>query len=274
MAGAAVSGELLATLRRELSAWVEESRGHQRNYGETRRGGVARFDLEAGHRRDAPRLRRVNNPAEISESYRNAAFDAPMADMVAALIGPDVKFFHSKINLKQPGTATRVAYHQDLAYAPHTNEDMVTALLLLDDMTLENGCLMVVPGSHRQGQVSLWRDDVFTGQVAPEKEAQCGRDAVPILGTAGNVCLMHGLALHGSEPNSSQRPRGLYICVYTAADAFPLEGNSLPDELEGRIVRGRPTRTARLTEGRVELRGAYRSSSFFQVQGQPSAIDG
>jgi hypothetical protein len=47
--------------------------------------------------------------------------DARTVDMVADLIGPDVKFHHCKINLKLSGAKTEVAYHQDFAYTPHTN---------------------------------------------------------------------------------------------------------------------------------------------------------
>ena len=89
--------------------------------------------------------------------------DSAMTDMVAALIGPDVKHHHCKINLKLPGTHTEVRYHQDFAYTPHTNDDVVTALLMLDDMTAENGCLMVVPGSHRGPMYSLFDGERFTG---------------------------------------------------------------------------------------------------------------
>ena len=98
-----------------------------------------------------------------------------MVDMVADLIGPDVKFHHCKINLKLPGSHTEVGYHQDFAYTPHTNDDVVTALLMLDDMTLENGCLQVVPGSHRGPVFSLFEGERFTGFIAPAVGASSSR---------------------------------------------------------------------------------------------------
>ncbi|MFO0995733.1 MAG: phytanoyl-CoA dioxygenase family protein [Alphaproteobacteria bacterium] len=265
VAPGAATRTAFAAMRAELDAWVEESRGHNENYGETQMG-TPRFDLEPGHNAAVPRLRRVNNPAEISETYRSVAFDGPLAEMAADLVGPDVKFLHGKINLKLPGTKTRVDYHQDFAYVPHTNGDVVTGLLMLDDMTLENGCLMVVPGSHREGQASLWAGERFTGSVSQEKAAECARRAVPITGRAGDVCLMHAKLLHGSEPNASGSPRRLYICMYSAADAFLLQRNSLPNRFEGAIVRGTPTRRARLEAGSVELPEIFRQASFFQVQ--------
>ena len=127
--------------------------GHDAPFGAPTTDGRARFDLAPEHTAEVPALRRVNNPSEIDDVYMEVMRDSAMTDMVAALIGPNVKHHHCKINLKLPGTHTEVRYHQDFAYTPHTNDDVVTALLMLDDMTPENGCLMVVPGSHRGADV-------------------------------------------------------------------------------------------------------------------------
>lgn len=273
VAEGAVPPDLLATLQVELDGWVEESRGHAGGWGEALNG-YDRFDLEPGHTPEHPRMRRVNNPSEISAPWRAASFDALLADMVADAIGPDVKFVHSKINLKMPGADTVVGYHQDFAFVPHTNADMLTALLMLHDTGPENGGLEVVPGSHREGLESLWQDGTFSGTVSAEARAECERRAVPIAGPAGAVCLMAGHLLHASKANSSDRPRGLYITVYSAADAFMLWGNSLPNRLEGKIVRGAPSRRARLSAGLIEVRENYGLSSFFQIPGQASGVEG
>ena len=267
MAPSAVDPRLLAQLRAELDGWVAESRHHDGPFGETE-DGMARFDVERGHTEERPRLRRVNNPGEISDAYEEASFAARMADMVADLIGPDVKFHHAKINSKLPGTDSRVGFHQDFSYTPHTNDDIVTALLLLDDMTAENGPLTIVPGSHREGQFSLWHDGAFTGQVAADVVERMRGRMVTLTGRAGDVCLMHTSLLHGSEPNRSTGRRALYISVYTAADAFPLCGSPLPNRFEGRIVRGCASGTARLVERRVELPAASHRGSFFNLAGQ------
>ena len=73
-------------------------------------------------------------------------------------------------------------YHQDFAYTPHTNDDGVTALLMLDDMTAENGCLMVVPGSHRGPMFSLLDGERFAGFTAPEVERALRDREEPVLG--------------------------------------------------------------------------------------------
>ncbi len=117
VAEGATSPGLLATLKAELHGWVEESREHGSGWGDTL-SGYDRFDLEPGHTAEYPRLRRVNNPAEISAAWRAANFEAPLADMVADLIGPDVKFSQSKINLKMPGTEAAVDFHQGYPSRP------------------------------------------------------------------------------------------------------------------------------------------------------------
>ena len=270
VAEAAVTRAQLNALKAEIAAWVELSRAHTAPFGPPTVDGRPRYDMGVEHTAERPALRRINNPSDISAAYRDVMLDAPMVDMVADLIGPDVKFHHCKINLKLPGARTEVAYHQDFAYTPHTNADVVTALLFLDDVDESNGALTVVPGSHKGPVLSLFEGERFTGAVAPDEESKALAQSVPCFGKAGSVCLMHTKLLHGSAANASDRSRGLYICVYTAADAVPIARNPMPSLNEGRIVRGREARFARLTEGLVELPKQPKTASFFTVIGQDS----
>jgi ectoine hydroxylase-related dioxygenase (phytanoyl-CoA dioxygenase family) len=267
----AVTAAELAAMRAEIARWVEESRAHSEPFGPPTIDGRPRYDMGEEHRPDKPALRRVNNPSDISPAFAHVAWEGKVADMVADLIGPDVKFHHCKINLKLPGTNTEVGYHQDFAYTPHTNDDIVTALVFIDEVTADNGALMVVPGSHKGPIHSLFEDDRFTGSIEAGKAAELKAKQIPAIGPAGSVCLMHTRLCHGSEANRSARPRGLYICVYSAADAFPLARNPMANPNEGRIVRGKPTRFARMMAGPVELPAQPKSASFFAVQGQKSA---
>lgn len=267
----AVTPEQLEAMRGRLDTWVNESRAHQEPYGEPCLDGKARFDMGAEHTAANPALRRVNNPSEVSDEFGDVMRGSAMTEMVCGLVGPNLKFHHCKINLKLSGSQTEVGYHQDFAYTPHTNDDVVTALLLLDDMTPENGCLTVVPGSHRGPVYSLFEGERFSGSIAPDATEQLKRSQVQILGPAGSVCLMHTRLVHGSDANRSERPRGLYICVYSAADAFPLARNPMPNRFEGEILRGEKTRVARLSEAMVELPEQPVMASFFAVQGQASA---
>lgn len=269
VARAAVTGAALAALRRRLDAWIEESRSHEANWGECL-DGKARFDLADGHGPDRPRLRRVSNPAEISEAYRAALFEGAAPDREAECIGPNVKFHHCKINVKPPGSDTRAGWHQDHAYDPHTNDSMVAALLFLDDVDEGMGPLLVAPGTH-ETPFSHHEGDRFTGRIDDETGARLDRVAVPLTGEAGDLVVMHTWLAHGGGPNRSDRRRAMLICDYAAADAFALKEPAMPNRFYGRVVRGEPTRFARLKEATIEVPAPYGDDSFFGLQGRKTA---
>ncbi len=260
-----VQSDLLDRMRRDFAGWVKESRKHEESYGETING-RPRYDLEPGHSVDKPGLRRVNAPVEVSEAYYEAMTSSRMTDCVAELIGPNVKFHHSKINSKLPGSATAVKWHQDFPFTPHSNDDIVTALLMVDDVTDDNGPLEVVAGSHKGEIHGLWHDGIFTGAVADAVAENCQSRALRCTGAAGSVCLMHTRLLHGSAPNRSESPRTLFICVYTTEDAVPCSPNPMPTEFEGIIVRGEKTNRIRSVPFQIELPQLPTTASFFDQQ--------
>jgi ectoine hydroxylase-related dioxygenase (phytanoyl-CoA dioxygenase family) len=261
----AVSAEQLAALRGDFDGWVAESRGHDGPYGDTL-DGRPRFDLEPGHRADKPGLRRVNAPVEVSQAYYDVMADSRMTDCVADLIGPNVKLHHTKINSKLPGGNTEVKWHQDFPFTPHSNDDVVTALLMVDEVTVENGPLEVLPGSHRGDIHGLWHDGVFTGAIDDGLAAECQAQAVTCTGAAGSVCLMHTRLLHGSAPNLSSQPRTLFICVYSAEDAVPYAANPMPTKYEGLLVRGERTGRVRSIPYEIQLPQKPTTASFFDQQ--------
>ena len=261
----AVTDNQLAGLRRQFESWVEESKAYQDAYGETV-DGRARFDLEPGHCADKPALRRVNAPTDISDEYYQAMRDSKMTDCVTELIGPNVKYHHSKVNSKLPGSATAVKWHQDFPFTPHSNDDLVTALLMIDEVSAENGPLQVVPGSHKGEIYDLWHDGIFTGAVDDAVTRFCLDNAVTCTGHAGSLCLMHTRLLHGSAPNLSARPRTLFITVYSAEDAIPCSPNPVPNRHQGEIVRGESTGHIRCTPFDIPMPQMPKTASFFDQQ--------
>ncbi len=261
----AVTDDQLNKLRNEFSQWVEQSREYNSAYGETV-DGRPRFDVEPGHCPEKPALRRVNAPTDISEIFCEVMANSRITDMVADLIGPDVKHHHNKINSKLPDSATKVKWHQDFPFTPHSNTDLVTALLMLDDVTEENGPLKVVQGSHNGPLHSLWQDEVFTGAVNEELAENMEATATTCLGSAGSVCFMHSCVAHGSAQNLSNKPRTLFIIVYTAADALPYCANPVPGRHEGLIVRGENPDTIRTAEFQLRLPEFPKGASFFTQQ--------
>ncbi|HCA92040.1 MAG TPA: restriction endonuclease subunit S, partial [Alphaproteobacteria bacterium] len=161
----AVTPEALAAMRTQLDIWADESRQHDAPYGQIM-DGRPRFDVEpATHGPDTPALRRITSPIEISDDFLAVARDNAALDLLAEVMSPNIKLQASKVNLKLPGSGTNVRYHQDFPFEPHSNDDLCTVLIFLDDVTLDNGPLEVVPGTHRGELYTLWHDGVFTGAV-------------------------------------------------------------------------------------------------------------
>lgn len=266
----AVTATQLRAMKAEFDRWVEESRDQTKDYGETL-DGRPRFDLQPGHSRDTPALRRIQSPEEISQTYADVMRSARTVDLVAQLIGPAIKFHHGKINSKLPGTSTQVKFHQDFTFQPMSNDDMITALLFIDDVTLENGPLEVVPGSHRGPLYTLWHQGKFTGAVDEQIVAQQKNNIAKCTGAAGSACLMHASLLHGSAANLSGKPRTLYISTYYAEDAIELSPNALPSTLSHELVRGERSGRVRCSAYEMELPEVPKDTSFFAQQEAGSA---
>lgn len=267
----AVTPEQLTALREVFDGWVEESRAHDSDYGETL-DGRPRFDLQPGHSAQTPGLRRVQSPEEVSEVYASVMRTARTVEVVGDLIGPNLRFHHGKVNSKLPGTATKVLFHQDFNFQPMTNDDIITCLLFMDEVTLENGPLEVVPGSHKGALYTHWHNGRFTGAVADEVMEAFAHQVVPCTGKAGSVCLMHSSLLHGSAPNLSDSTRTLYITTYYAEDAMELSPNALPSTLTHELVSGEVTGRVRCSRYEMELPEIPKGTSFFaQQEGSDSA---
>jgi ectoine hydroxylase-related dioxygenase (phytanoyl-CoA dioxygenase family) len=183
------------------------------------------YDLEPTHRPEAPRVRRIKTPHSNHPFFWELAKLPKLVAMLEQLLGPSgVRLHGSKINLKAPHYGSPVEWHQDWAFYPHTNDDLLAVGVMLDDMLLENGPLMVMPGTHRGPTWDHHLDGAFAGAINPDA---CDLDfakAVPLTAPAGSISIHHVRMVHGSAQNASQRPRQLLLYEYAAADAWPLMG--------------------------------------------------
>jgi phytanoyl-CoA hydroxylase len=261
----AINDRQLKNLKKTFLDWVNESRNYKADYGETM-DGRPRFDLQPGHSSDVPGLRRIQSPEEISEVFADVMRNGRSVDMCAELIGQGIRFHHGKVNSKLPGTATKVNFHQDFPFEPMTNDDMITCLLFIDDVTLENGPLEVVPGTHKGPLYSHWHNGIFTGSVSDEILAEHEDKIIRCTGKAGSVCLMHASLLHGSAPNLSNKSRTLYISTYYAEDAIELSPNHLPSTLTHELVRGEASGRVRCSTYDMQLPEVPKGTSFFAQQ--------
>ena len=234
----------LDELRRVTDEFVEKSRTVTANDGI--------FDLEPGHSATSPSLRRIKHPLTKHPVYAKYARHDPILDLVECLLGPNLRFHNNKVNMKNPSDGSAVEWHQDWAFYPHTNDDLLEVGIALDDMTAENGALMVIPGSHRGRTWDHHQDGLFVGAITDPAFRANG--AVPVTIKAGGITLHHVRMVHGSRPNRSAKPRRMFFIGFCAADAWPLvpSGDSLED-LNDRVVRGRPTLEPRMKDLPVRL---------------------
>ncbi|WP_194915860.1 phytanoyl-CoA dioxygenase family protein [Catenulispora rubra] len=197
--------------------------------------------------------RRIWSPTSRDAVFEELAVHDDLVDAVARLVGDDVVLQYSKLNVKPPRVGSVVQWHQDFAYYPHSNTDLVACLIYLDDATRENACLRVAAGSHRHGLLPHEKNGYFAGKIASLEEV--GVDPATLVeceGTAGTVVFLHPLVVHGSEKNVSDRYRRAFIPAYRAADAFPIYygPHAAHNEPGAKLLRGRLATTAR-SEGGV-----------------------
>ncbi|MAI42810.1 MAG: phytanoyl-CoA dioxygenase family protein [Candidatus Azotimanducaceae bacterium] len=239
-----ISAEELEELRGVTEEFVERSRGISESN--------STFDLEPGHTADLPQLRRITRPVDQHQIYAKYVHHQSILDIVESLIGPNLRYHNNKVNMKNPGHGSAVEWHQDWAFYPHTNDDLLEVGIALDDMTEENGALMVIPGSHKGKTWDHHQDGLFVGAVTDPKFEP--NRAVSLKVKAGGITLHHVRMVHGSKPNESDKSRRMFFIGFYAVDAWPLipTGQSL-EEMDKCIVRGQSSLEPRLKELPVRL---------------------
>ncbi len=227
------------------------------------------YDLEPGHTAADPRVRRIKSPHKVHTLFNEIVRGSAVLDILKKLIGPGLRLHGSKLNMKSARYGSPVEWHQDWAFYPHTNDDILAIGVLLDDTDLSNGPMLVTPGTHT-GQV--WNhhgdDGCFAGMIDPDTIQVEIERAVPCMGRAGSMSFHHVRALHGSALNTSDRQRNLLLYEVAASDAWPLMGVKDFDEFNSRLLSGDPIITPRLTDVpvRMPLPPAIRQGSIYETQ--------
>ncbi len=130
------------------------------------------------------------------------------------------RLFTEKLNLKRPGLGGVNPMHQDYPYWINVAQDptrVATAMLFLDDSTLENGCLQVAPGSHRSGRWRGRNDTDEFGSNEIDARAYADVTMVPVPLRAGSMVMFGSYLVHASEPNRSAKQRRALLFSYQPA---------------------------------------------------------
>ena len=146
----------------------------------------------------------VHFPHKLSARMAGALAHPVVVDALTRLIGPNVKAMQSMLFIKSEGKPGQ-AWHQDELFIPTRDRSLTAAWIALDDATVDNGCLWVLPGSHRRGVLYPDRDHHdprFDCEVEAYDFPYRDDDAVAVEVPAGSVVVFNGYLLHRSLPNT------------------------------------------------------------------------
>lgn len=238
-----IPDRIIQAIRTEIARFEEEARGMTEPND--------RLDLEETHTPEDPRLRRIKFPHTISPVVKDLMTSDLLLNPARDLLGPDIRLHTTKLNMKKGGYGAAIEWHQDFAFYPHTNDDVLAMAVIIDDMEMENGPLMVFPGSHKGPIHDHHCNGVFVGAMDLVAAGLNPSDAVPLMAPAGSISIHHARIVHGSTVNTSNRDRRLLFYEMMAADAYPVMGSMTRfdniEDYDSRLLCGSPTLQPRLT---------------------------
>lgn len=245
----ALTNDVLQELRRVTDEICSQAHGLTEH--------SAALDLEPTHTAERPKVRRIKQPQNVHPFYNELARHPAVLEPIKPILGPSIRLRAGcKINMKNPSHGSPVEWHQDWAFYPHTNQNVLAVGILLDDMSANNGPIMFLGGSHRGPVFSHHSEGAFCGAINLKEESLDVSSAREIYATAGSMTIHHARLVHGSAVNRSESPRRILFYEYTSADAWPLAGiEHLTnfEEFNSRMVCGEPTLEPRMESVPVKM---------------------
>lgn len=204
-------------------------------------------------------VRKLDQAHWSNNTLRELATNATIGAMAARLAGThEIRLWHDQL-LYKPGQGPdakgggNVGWHQDRNYWQCTTDNLLTAWVAFDDVSVANGCMQAVPGSHKWG---LIQGDFFEQDMDVLKrrlEQQSGRafKVVPLEMKAGQVSFHHCLTIHGSGPNFTTKPRRSLVLHLMPADACYVAGSPNDNHMNAILMRERGGTEGELFRGEL-----------------------
>lgn len=166
------------------------------------------------------------------EGVRDIMFDERIGKMAADLEGVDgIRIWHDQALIKQPW-ANPTTWHQDNTKWSFSSEQAITIWVALDDVTLQNGCMFFLPGSHKTRLDDHPAAGDFVGAMFTTYPELGKKEPAPVVMPAGGCSFHNGLMVHAAHANMSPHPRRAFTCAYMP-DGSTFNGipNVLPDPI-------------------------------------------
>jgi ectoine hydroxylase-related dioxygenase (phytanoyl-CoA dioxygenase family) len=180
--------------------------------------------------------RNRNNVHYVTSLFDKIVHNPNILDAVETLIGRDFLVGGTTLFIKEPEQRGFISWHQDARYIGLEPENWVTAWLALSDVTTENGCMYMWPGSHLEGARehldTFDEENLLTrGQTVQNVPKN---DTIPVALKAGQLSLHHPWVVHGSGHNSSKSRRiGFAIQSYIGTNVDSVHGKIFVQQARG-----------------------------------------
>lgn len=202
----ALAGEALALLRDECDAFVARE--------DARMDALGVDTIGISHR---GKRYFANECQRVAPVLRRMLFSETMADVCRATLGDTAYFFFDQYVVKGPEGGLPFSWHQDSGYVvgnggPADHAPYVTCWCPLDDATVENGTVRLIPGSHRNGILPHDRQAGSNDLVGAPADAE----GIVVEAKAGDIVAFSSLLLHATGANRTERPRRVYLAQYTS----------------------------------------------------------
>ena len=183
------------------------------------------------------------NMWKVSGAMRELVLDERLGKLASDLAGMDaVRLYHDHALIKKPW-ANPTTWHTDNPVDPFFSQRSIMLWIALDDATLQNGCLYVLPGSHRSsrfdtgGDTSSARIDALFDAYPEWRKI----DPVPVEVSAGGAVFLSGLVAHAAGPNMTRGRRRAFSILFMPDDAvFNGHKSALPEAVAARLQAGDP----------------------------------
>lgn len=147
----------------------------------------------------------IHFPHKLSKVIEGYLFHPGVVSILQSIVSPNVKCMQSMLFVKAPGKAGQ-SWHQDEFYIPTRDKSLVGVWIAVDDATIENGCLWIIPGSNKAGYI-MPRVDNKSNEYADEDTVDVlqyvKEQIIPVEVKSGSVVFFNGYTLHSSQRNKT-----------------------------------------------------------------------